>query len=698
MISPIYHLSRFLGKIIDPISAPVGQNRNLESRKLSRRRTKKVTPAAVASTKRSVLNGAHVVAELNQPCKAAVLVWLIALAHLGGLILLYKPISGLIDNAPLIDQDWGLHFHHLRSLASFWRQDGMSWGYNPYFMAGYPSNTIQDLSIKFFEWVAIGLSAIALSPVQWFKITAFLATASIPWLMYFSARNFFATDANRYRLAAFAALLGTAYWWNSLPREMFFYGMIGFPVASYLSVLGVSLFYRVAILPPQFGAVFFGWLLFAVAILPLHVQSILTFAPPMLVLLVMRPRSLTRRVVAWTAAAVGLAVVINLVWLIPAIAHRGDDASTAIVTQLPLFAGTDIFTFILDYVGPRGYWTFRPSFIEKGFRLALLILGGFGTWKLMHSEKRDLGLMLAAGLITLFLVSYFGALVPFAKPWQPLRFKVPFDLFLAVGAAYTVNRWLIHRAAASPLVPIVLACGSLAFIINLGQTESTGRLQIRSQLIPELQEIVDWIRSATPADARVLFEESGDETGFVYDRVYLSSLIPHMTGRQLIGGPINLYNDRHHFAEFHSGKIFKQEIQTLTDNELRNYLQLYNIGAVVAFHPASIQRLQAIRGLVTLEQRIGPVQLMRVNQPLTWFVRGEGKLKAGLNRLELSELSGSEIVLKFHWVERLTAHPFTKLEPVSLANDPIPFIKLVNPPAALTLSVESSLWNFARRP
>ena len=327
--------------------------------------------------------------------------------HTLGLALLFKPIQAMVNNQPLIDQDWGLHFHHLRSLASFWRQDGMSWGYNPYFMAGYPSNTIQDLSIKFFEWVALGLSAIALSPVQWFKISAFLATASIPWLMYFSARNFFATDNNRYRMAVLAVLLGTTYWWNSLPREMFFYGMIGFPVASYLSVLGVSLFYRVAIFPPPLGTIFLGWLLFAAVILPLHVQSILTFLPPMLALLVVRPRILTRRLIAWIIAAIAFSSVANLPWLIPAVAHRGDDVSAEIVKQLPLFANTDLFTFILDYIGPQGYWSFRPSFLEKGFRLALLVLGGFGTWKLIRSDKRELGIMLAGALITLFLVSLF---------------------------------------------------------------------------------------------------------------------------------------------------------------------------------------------------------------------------------------------------------------------------------------------------
>ena len=68
------------------------------------------------------------------------------------------------------------------------------------------------------------------------------------------------------------------------------------------------------------------------------------------------------------------------------------------------------------------------------------------------------------------------------------------------------------------------------------------------------------------------------------------------------------------------------------------------------------------------------------------------------DRAALSCKFCSEIILKFHWVDGLTTHPLTKLERVNLADDPIPFIKLVNPPAALTLSVESSLGSlFARR-
>lgn len=80
----------------------------------------------------------------------------------------------------MIEQDWGLHFHHLKSLVGFWQADGRLWGYNPFFMAGYPSNTIQDLSVKLFEILSLVLSALGLDSIQAFKLLVFTATASVP--------------------------------------------------------------------------------------------------------------------------------------------------------------------------------------------------------------------------------------------------------------------------------------------------------------------------------------------------------------------------------------------------------------------------------------------------------------------------------------------------------------------------------------
>jgi len=46
--------------------------------------------------------------------------------------------------------------------------------------------------------------------------------------------------------------------------------------------------------------------------------------------------------------------------------------------------------------------------------------------------------------------------------------------------------------------------------------------------------------------------------------------------------------------------------------------------------------------------------------------------------------------LKYHWVAGLTAEPLVRMEPVHLADDPIPFIKLIHPPSALKLRVAPS--------
>jgi len=334
-----------------------------------------------------------------------VLVSSIFLVHSLGLAFLFTPLLSLFDDQPLIDQDWGLHFHHLKSLEAFWRQDRSFWGYNPFFMAGYPSNTIQDLSIKIFEFVSIGLSAVALTPIQWFKITAFLSAASVPWVAYFAARNLFEQDDFKNIAAPSAALLGTIYWWNSLPREMFFYGMVGYPAAAYLSLLGLSLFYRIAKHPASWGPAHLGWLLFAIAILPLHVQSVLIFLPALLSLVIAQPNLLKPNLVLWIMAAAALSLLVNLFWLVPAFTHREDDISLAIVEQLSLFVSTDPFTFLKDYLSANSYWSFRPSFWEKGIRFVLLILGSLGIWQLLRDQRKPLGAMLAGTVLILFIVT-----------------------------------------------------------------------------------------------------------------------------------------------------------------------------------------------------------------------------------------------------------------------------------------------------
>lgn len=624
--------------------------------------------------------------------RATVLVGLIFLLHSAALLLLFDPIGGLIDSRPILEQDWGLHFHHLTSIAAFWQNDRLFWGYNPFFMAGYPSNTIQDLSIKLFELLSLPSLLLGFEPVQAFKPIVYLSAAALPWAVYFTARNFFAAEAFAATAGIIAALLGTAYWWNSLPREMFFYGVVGFPPAVYLALFAVSLLYRMLHgenVPVKIGI---AWVVALSALPPLHFQSVAIVAPPALALLAMNLHALHRRTVAWLIAGVAAALVVNLPWILPFLSHSGDDVSAAIVAELPLFSSSDPLTIVKDYLGSAGYWTFRPSTWGKGLRWLLLVFGVVGIKRLIQSEKRDVGVALAAGAGALALFSYFGSFVPFLRNWQPLRFKVGYDLILVLAAAYGIAGYEGDRRGAARrwLFRAALAAAVFAFAINLLQTESKQNMRLRTQAPPEINVLVDWIWMETPRGGRVLFEESGDETGFFYKGIYLSSLLPAWTGRQLIGGPINLYNDRHHFAEFHSAMLFKRKIESFSDEELRDYFRLYNIGAVVAFHPRSIARLRAVPGLVSSDRRMGNLHLMKVDQPLGWFLKGEGEITAGFNRLRASKVRGAEIVLKYHWTAGLVSEPPAAIAAEKILDDPIPFIKIVHPPEAFTLRVRGA--------
>ena len=103
-----------------------------------------------------------------------------------------------------------------------------------------------------------------------------------------------------------------------------------------------------------------------------------------------------------------------------------------------LFASSDPLTFLNDYLGPKIIGGFAPSLTEKGFRLALLDWACSEPLQLIYeANKRSLAVMLGArGWLSFFVLTYFGAFMPWLEAWQPLRFKVAFDLFLVIGAAY----------------------------------------------------------------------------------------------------------------------------------------------------------------------------------------------------------------------------------------------------------------------
>lgn len=618
--------------------------------------------------------------------RALALTAAVGLLHLVGLWLLFTPPSGLFSTRPVLEQDYGPHYHDLLSLQAFWRDGRRLWGYNPSFMAGYPSNTIQDASVKLFELLAIFLPG---EPVRNFKLLIVLFAAAVPWLAGLAARNFLGEDLG-WRAAAPAALLATVSWWNSYPREMFFYGMAGFAVVPAFGLALLSLLFRLVGEERPSRALGLAWTAGCVLFLPLHPQGVILAACPALVILGQALIARRTRGLLWAGGGVAVGLAANLPWVIPFLTHYQDQVLAKATEALPLFLSGDPWTFLRDYAGSNLYFTFRTSLFEKGLRLALLLAGAAGLAGLARGSRKLVAAVLAAGAVSMFALTYFGSFFATSSGWQPLRFKVPLDLYLAVGAAAAVG---LPRAGRGPRLAAravlgLLAAGLVAAAVTIVQTESAGTLRLRTLPPPYAAAVTQWVARDAPSAGRVLFEESGDETGFRHQGIYLSSFVAHLADRQLIGGPNNFSWDRYNAVHFYSGRLNGRDIGSYSDPQLRQLLAVYNVGAAVVFSPQSVRRLLAVPGLATVAGRVDQTWLLIVNQPLSWLALGTADVSVGPNLIRCSNVQGPSIVLKYHWVEGLQATPATRIRPVRLLDeDPIPFIQVDAPPPSFSLSI-----------
>jgi hypothetical protein len=53
--------------------------------------------------------------------------------------------------------------------------------------------------------------------------------------------------------------------------------------------------------------------------------------------------------------------------------------------------------------------------------------------------------------------------------------------------------------------------------------------------------------------------------------------------------------------------------------------------------------------------------------------------------LLLGDISGDQIILKYHYVPGMTAEPPVRIEGMKILDDPKPFLRIADPPARLRL-------------
>jgi hypothetical protein len=324
---------------------------------------------------------------------------------------------------------------------------------------------------------------------------------------------------------------------------------------------------------------------------------------------------------------------------------------------------------------------------------AVLVLSSLWACVKGEGSDRALSRMLMLTWFLLILMAAIGAVIPGLGETQPNRFAPVGYLMLVIPAAigvFTMFSAAVKRSAK----PIRLgAFASLAIVFLVSSYlfnevrrevsyEDFGHYGAPPPQVAPVGDysrwIIGWLERETSAEGRVFFETS---KGRIYDGARMAGYYAYTSDREFIGGPYPFM----FFAGFWDEWAFGRPLAQIAPEEFVKYLDLYNIGWVVAHSDITKQYLEKLPG-VTICDEFKHVRAYKIEKPLSYFVEGNGRIRErGHNNLVISELSGDSVTLKYHFFEGMKSNPEAKLVPIKMMDDPVPFIKIINPPETIRL-------------
>ena len=591
-------------------------------------------------------------------------------------LLCFSTPAELFRPEPIVNIDWCSQYYWSFAARNYFDLTHKLYGFDPYYMAGYPLDFIFNSSLPvqvsniIFKGFPPGLV------IKWFFLATFLLA---PFNFYFAARGFgLAKNA-----ALAAAALGLSYFWLGEDALFGDWGMLSGSFLLNFFLLTTASFYKYLRVPSRMNFALFAILL-ALAVL-IHKTFIVLVGLPFLVLVLVFSRRISAKTRLSIIGAAVFALLVNSFWILPmllSLHFKIEDPSTT------FFQNTDPLKFIKDLVP----WIY-PG-VALG-RLAILIPAIYGLVRLRQDSDRGLFRFLLISVIAFFVFVYFGSNIDLLRNLQPYRYLTALFFLLtpAAGTGLLAFREKIRARSAG----LVKALPVLFFGALLGlQFVPSYRLfyliaPLSSKWPGKVQSLRSWLEANTDLSGRIMAEDINQWQGRItpYGTSRFVGILPALMPRYLIGGPLPNAFIRHHYASFHDGYFLNRPMREYNDSELAAKLELYNIRWAFAWSEASKTRLEkfpAAKSAVRFED----LEVFEIARPSNWFLAGSGELKADYDKIELDNLKPENggVVLKMHWLDGFRAEPACELFRYDFGGDPIGFIGLKNPAAKVTLKYE----------
>ncbi len=515
------------------------------------------------------------------PLVAIVLVQLFLVLH-------FITLDALVSSEPIVTEDYPLHYYNLVLFRDAFSHGRLS-VYNPQFILGYTQPLV--LLERGVDLMLLGGLLFWLSPLMVLKLYVVVLNAAVPFLMYWTSRNF----GFRQRASIITAGLSVVAWqFTSLIHHMVYSGVFSFILGSYVALYAASCCYVYV----TGGKRKHLWLFLIAGLLALamHILNVFT-----LFILVTFIAILTgkRKLLLVSALLIIFPLALLLIYsgalqlvftaLNPAMFHQSAGLST-------LFK--DLIT------RPVQTW---------------IVFTGFLGLYLMKGEKRIFRLGLFSALAFL-LMGYFSSLVGILRHFQPQRMLVPAILILTLFSGEAIDA-LFSGVRRNRLSWLPIALLLLMMIVPsyrfAGNVRDEWGKQLTTELPDTTQELISWIKEETTEEGRILVENSGHLSGFVFGG-HTMPLVALETGREFSGYyyPYDFVKEGIVTSSFSEGRIFNMACGELSGEEMKQLFLMFNLQWVVSWseegvaclrsHPSLLEETESKAGLTMFKANLAP--------------------------------------------------------------------------------------------
>jgi len=561
----------------------------------------------------------------------------------------------------------------------------MACGYNPYIRAGSANNAI--LTVDNNGWGLFVFLTPFLSSGFSFKLYFILAMLILPFLLYYSARNF---ELNKDQ-SLICSVIGILFLHTSICVDFLYWGTVSYIFSSYLCLFITSLFYKFVKHRKTIDIVYVT-LLFAIGFW-VHIYTAIHLIAPFSVCYLLYSRQLSLKAHGLIIFSIALVILLNLPWLYPFLSLQD-----TINTDQPhfIYVTSSVFeplkTYLFLNIKFNEYMNI--PFIKSG--LVDVMIMGLGILGIVQWKKEGETFKSALFVITsvfLFLLAYYGSFWNFTANLLPLRFVIFMNVFLTIPASVGIIK-LYNLFFCDKNLKIKYV--SLAVVVYLtGTLLSTPyhHLFVKKDFrlttnIPEpVAELIKWIEDNTTSEGRILTESSDFATNHQYYGTHLPYLFPLITNREYIGNyayyPVCLDN----FTSFTSYSLFDKPIHYYKHETLWPYINLYNIKWVIVWSDNSRSLFESNPNYFTFKKRIDKFSIFEANRAQSFFIKGQGEINAEINKIELKNITpeDGEVILSYHWMKYLKTNPPRILEKTFFEEDPVGFIKIIDPPSSIVI-------------